>query len=300
MAVNDETNGLDMILDSCCTAMLEQGATVEACLKRFPGQQSELEPLLRVASSLSRARSVQPSMEFRTAAPQRMQNLIAQRPRSVQNDGRWAEGRSLNVPLSRSRGFGMNLQWAIVLLLCLILFVSSGIMAVSARALPGEALYSVKQAGEALRLSMATSTTERAELRMQYANERLNEALRLSGSSQPQYFEQAMQEYTRLIQSEAAYLDAQSPLKKTEKERLASELTLALEQHERQLNDLIRQAPEALLPTIQAAVKVHHDVLEQVSNSETENQGGLLPVSFHCREGFGYHYRNRRRISVDF
>src|SRR5262249_26019090 len=73
------------------------------------------------------------------------------------------------------------------LLLALVLAVGGGTVGVAAAqtSLPGSPLYSVKRAGESLRLTLTTSPDQRAMLHMDLAQARLVETLALLNKHQP-------------------------------------------------------------------------------------------------------------------
>jgi len=66
---------LTEILDDCIE-QIEKGSSIEACLAEYPDMREELEPLLRIALSISSIPKVQPSPEFVTLSKLRLINRI--------------------------------------------------------------------------------------------------------------------------------------------------------------------------------------------------------------------------------
>jgi len=56
------------ILDECLERLLTKGETIEQCLRDFPEQADELEPLLQMALATKKAITIQPRPEFRAEA----------------------------------------------------------------------------------------------------------------------------------------------------------------------------------------------------------------------------------------
>ncbi len=75
-----------------------------------------------------------------------------------------------------------TLAWSglVLILICLIGFSLSGIALASQDSLPGDSLYAVKAAIEETRLSLTLEASQRARLRMEFAERRLDEAKQLS------------------------------------------------------------------------------------------------------------------------
>ena len=123
-------------LDSCLAAIQEQGKTVQDCLTLYPALREELEPPLRLVVRLQVAHELQAPPEFRCSAAIRMSNLIAARPRELDQ-----------APKSPSRLRGvqrkLRLVWqtpqrlpvpfVVGVLVALLLLVGGGAVLVSAQ-----------------------------------------------------------------------------------------------------------------------------------------------------------------------
>lgn len=152
---------IEDILDNCLERMLK-GESVEDCLRDYPVQASELEPLLRTSFAvLQKSAAIEVNPEFKARVHSRLQGMLRARQEK-------AEKRAI-VPVWRRR-------WALAMTTVLvILFAGVGIVAASTGALPDEPLYAVKLATEQARVSLAFSDMDRTELYIQFAERRVTE-----------------------------------------------------------------------------------------------------------------------------
>jgi hypothetical protein len=153
----------DNILDECLQRLL-QGDSVEACLSRYPEHAAELEPLLRTARNTMKATDIRPRPEFRDRARYQFQMAIRE------------------MPVKESRGFFTVFKPALVtvIMLAIVLLAGGGVVAAAGNSLPGSPLYSVKLATESVRLALTPSALGKAELNAQFANERIDEIIKLA------------------------------------------------------------------------------------------------------------------------
>ncbi|HIE17624.1 MAG TPA: hypothetical protein EYP71_05460, partial [Dehalococcoidia bacterium] len=152
---------LEDIFNECYERIL-QGESFESCLRRYPEHAAELEPMLRTALGFTwRASTVQLRPEFRYWARVRLQQAqLPGQPRQAQKPGL----------------FSWRRAWAMALVAMLvILLTGGGTVAASADALPGQPLYAVKLATEQVRLALAFSESQKAEIYTQLALTRAEE-----------------------------------------------------------------------------------------------------------------------------
>jgi hypothetical protein len=149
---------LEMKLIECLDA-LAQGEAVERILARYPQEAAQLRPLLETANSLpalrmepSEAAKIKSRQQFmaqadllRRTAPRKRMGLL---PRFV-------------------TGFAAAAVVAVVL--------STGAVAASGTALPGDPLYGLKRTVEDVRLQSASSPTQRQELQHEFEQRRVDE-----------------------------------------------------------------------------------------------------------------------------
>ena len=211
------------ILDVCLEDIQSGAATIEDCLARYPEHAPELEPLLEMAVFLERAAPPKPAPAFKAAL--RRQLMDAPIPESnaapapavsagVPGDRRplappvpaWAGLTGLRAAWGRLSqamwgGQGWLTGWAprlvtgAALLFFLTVWLSTTTFA--AGSLPGEPLYSVKRAGEQVRLVLALNPFDRAQLHARLAVQRLQEAEALAARGQTAQANALVQEAQR-------------------------------------------------------------------------------------------------------
>jgi len=157
-------------LDLCLEAV-KQGKSLEECLALYPEWASQLEPLLRVAADLKHLPKPEPRPEAIRAALVKMGQALpkAKAKRVVSPILRWpAKG----IVWPRPVAIGV-----IAMASLLVLFLW-GIGSLSARSLPGHLLYPLKLTTEKVRFVLTRQPERRAELRLTFADRRLNELLK--------------------------------------------------------------------------------------------------------------------------
>ena len=151
------------LLDECLE-MIDQGASIEACLDRFPDEAEELRPLLTAARSV------------KDLADERVPVATFRQSRSKFLSAA-AEARESSRQPAR-RPFQQVLRFGLAVLLAVIVIGAAGgtgLVNASASTLPGDQLYGVKRGWEDLRLKFAASQDERLRLEDEYEKERVNE-----------------------------------------------------------------------------------------------------------------------------
>ncbi len=152
---------IEDILDNCLERLFK-GESIEDCLRDYPWQASELEPLLKTSLALlQKSAAIQPNPEFRAKVGSQLQGMLhAKREK--------AEEKAVG-PIWRRR-------WAVAMSTVLVVLLAGiGTVAASADALPDGSLYAVKLAMEQARIALAFSDTDRAELHIQFAERRATE-----------------------------------------------------------------------------------------------------------------------------
>ena len=219
---------IERILDSCLTAVLDQGQPLDSCLAAYPEQRNRLEPLLILAVGLQTAQTIEPSAEFRSVAQVRMQNLLAAHPRAtstvVNNQPRRWDGWF-------SRGAGLrrgSLAVLASLIMLIWLLVGGGIIAAAESSMPGQPFYEVKRTVERTRLALTTDEAARARLHLWTARRRMAEASALLAIGQASAIDAPLQSIDKDI---AAILEQlQGPvLTDGQRKAVATELAAQLE-----------------------------------------------------------------------
>jgi len=152
---------IEDILDNCLERLFK-GESIEDCLRDYPWQASELEPLLKTSLVLlQKSAAIQPNPEFKAKVGFQLQGMLRAK--------REKAGKKAMDPIWRR-------HWAVAMSTVLVVILAGiGTVAASADALPDESLYAVKLATEQARIALAFSDTDRVELHIQFAERRATE-----------------------------------------------------------------------------------------------------------------------------
>lgn len=170
-----KNNEFENILDECLERLIN-GETIEACLAEYPEHATELEPLLRTVMDARKAAAIEPRPEFRERAGYDFQAAIR------------------DMEPEKGRGFFEWFpRWATVVtaVVIVILLTATGTVAASTNSLPDEPLYQVKMATEAVRLTFTPSALGKAELYAKFADERVEEIIRMADEGKVEQVERA-------------------------------------------------------------------------------------------------------------
>jgi hypothetical protein len=156
------------ILDECLENML-RGKTIEQCLADYPDHAAALEPMLRTAYRARMATNIQPRPEFKDRARHQFQATI----------------REMEPKPARTRvhhGFFPSLRpvWIALAAIVAIIIAGGGTVYAAGGALPDSPLYSVKLATEQVRLFFTWSDIGKAELYAEFADERVEEIIKMA------------------------------------------------------------------------------------------------------------------------
>ena len=164
MSSREKTGNIQDILDNCIERMLK-GKTIEDCLKAYPEQARELEILLQIsAATMQSTSAIQPASKFKDRVRSRLQGMLYAR----------AEQKRAKIPIWHRR-------WAVALSTVLVIFIAGvGTVAASANALPNQTLYPIKLASEEIRLALAFSHLDKAELHIKFAQRRTAEMVEVA------------------------------------------------------------------------------------------------------------------------
>jgi hypothetical protein len=143
-----------------CLALLEQGEAIEQIITRYPELAAEIRPFLETTAQLATL-VPQPSLAAKQSSQKAFLAHAAGLKVTPVRPSAWYRLRQALLPL---------VSLAVVLILFAITAVS-----VSASAIPGDALYSVKRLVETVRLNQTSDPTAAAALIEQYRQERIRE-----------------------------------------------------------------------------------------------------------------------------
>jgi hypothetical protein len=167
-------NELEFILDSCLSQIEEGEASIDECLARYPQHAVQLQPLLRAATKLARARDVVPNPSYRMRARSQLNAYMQQNPQ-------------------RKRVSPVLWRFTIAFVTVFMLFLASG-TAFAQQALPGDTLYDWKLTSEHL---WRLTSSDQLGVDITLSNRRMNELLRVSGDEIRR--ERAIQKYEELL-----------------------------------------------------------------------------------------------------
>jgi hypothetical protein len=165
----------DNILDECLERLIN-GDAIEACLAAYPKHAVELEPLLRTAMDARKAAAIKPRPEFRGRVAYQFQAAIREM------ESKKTQRFSIWFP-----------RWATVVaaVVVIVLLAGSGTVAAASNSLPDSPLYQVKLATEAVRLALTQSPLGKAELYAKFADERVDEIVRMADKGKVEQVEKA-------------------------------------------------------------------------------------------------------------
>ncbi|MCG8346227.1 MAG: DUF5667 domain-containing protein, partial [Chloroflexales bacterium] len=167
-------DSIENIVDQCLLR-LDAGESVAECLRDFPQQAVELEPMLVAATTLQQWQAPTLAPAVREAARTKAHAAL----RSQQHPKRLGDRYGFVTGL----GGGLPLRFGFALLMALALLGSS--VAYAQASLPGDPLYGLKRASEQINASLASGTEQRLQNQLELANRRLEETSSLLRQGRP-------------------------------------------------------------------------------------------------------------------
>ncbi|MBI2854325.1 MAG: hypothetical protein HYX87_05315 [Chloroflexi bacterium] len=158
------------ILAQCLVDIRAGKSTLEECLQQHPEYAEELKSLLQLAVGLQSTRPARPSEEFKRRARARLVETM----RAAREETKLAPLERLGVP-SWTRRLAMPAAAAFIALM-VVVAAGGGTIYAAGSSLPGDALYPVKTGVEGVRLALTKDAASRADLRLEIAAQRVQEA----------------------------------------------------------------------------------------------------------------------------
>ncbi len=255
------TRKIEDIFDNCLESIFK-GESIDACLKAYPEQAPELEPLLKTSLVfMQRSSAIQPAPEFKARVHSQLQAMLYAKQKKAERRAR--------IPIWQRR-------WALAMTAILgFLLIGVGTLAASAYALPDGSLYPVKLAGEQVRMTLAFSDMDKAKLHIQFAERRAGEMVEMArqgkGNEIFMLTEQIANHLDKVYVTEKLQevevggkgpTPAPVPSERAEaygKGRGAGELEMVLGQSRAKslaaLRNALDKAPEELKPVLQQAIE---------------------------------------------
>jgi hypothetical protein len=184
-----------------CLDALAQGESVERILARYPQDAAQLRPLLETAAGLPTLR-MEPS---EAAMMQSRQKFMAQ-----------ADLLRRTTP-RKSMGFLPRFATGFIAAAVVAVALSTGAVAASGSALPGDPLYGLKRTVENAQLNFSGSTAARESLADQFAQRRRDEVNQLLSAGRPGEVEftgpiEAMQPAVWIVSNVVVQIDANTQI----------------------------------------------------------------------------------------
>jgi hypothetical protein len=167
-------NNFDNILDECLERIIK-GETVESCLKLYPEQAKELEPLLKTAVSARVMSSIQPRAEFKVRARSEFQAAV----REIQS--KKSQKVSIFSWLQWRPAWSIAAGTAAVVVIALVSMVAA-----AGNSMPNDRLYSLKIVTENVQLAVTPSEIGKAELNAKFADKRVDELIQMTSTGTSQ------------------------------------------------------------------------------------------------------------------
>ena len=234
----------DTVLGECLEQVLEEKASMEACLARYPQYAEELRQLLETALVFQQVEVPEPSREALDLAKHRLLRAVEEKRLQRTPGGflGWFVG-------------AHRLRWArAVAALVVLVAVGSTVALASGNSLPGQPLYPVKRGIEEIRLAFTFSTVGKADLHIVQAERRAEEMALMADTADAEKIgglAQAIESNLAEAQSLAARLEGteQSEEFRARLQRSAStQLSL--------LETSLAEASEEIRPAVSDAFKV--------------------------------------------
>ena len=192
------------ILDECLERLFSKGETLEQCLASYPGQATELRPLLETALAAKQASAIEPRSDFKARARY--------------------EFRSALQGMEAKRGLSFLEWWprwaTVVAIVLVLLLAGGGTVTASSGSMPNGFLYPVKIASEQVRLTLTPSKLGKAELYANLADKRVSEIVYVASKGNMEQVELTTQRLNNALTRIATLISIQ-------KERGEGELMLA-------------------------------------------------------------------------
>jgi hypothetical protein len=167
-------NELEAVLDICLNQIKDGESDIEECLALYPQQAAQLEPLLKAATKLSRAREVIPNPAYRARARAQLSIYMQQNPQ-------------------RKRVSPIFWRAAIGVMTMLVVFLATG-TSFAQQALPGDQLYDWKLTSENV---WRMTSSDQLGVDITLSNRRVGELVVVSGDQMRRA--QAMEKYEKLL-----------------------------------------------------------------------------------------------------
>jgi hypothetical protein len=252
---------LQQILEDCLE-LLEQGASIEDCLNKYPADAGELKSLLNIAQRSRR------SLHY--AIPRDAKARIRTRIMTHYDRQHWPRGQKTPI-------WSLLRRWAYVTIFVLTFLIVAGVglNVASANAVPGDTLYPVKRSFEEIQIAFSLSDMAKAETHVRLAERRINEIVELARKGESEYIPGLVSEVTANLERSEQYAsvsDADLSLFTTQLENSALGQLDQLEQIRPNITEDNREVVDAALRDTGSA---YGNVIEAATSNPPQSGGGV-------------------------
>jgi hypothetical protein len=254
---------IDQALAHCLENIKDKGSSIEDCVVQYPEHEEELVDMLELVLVLNELGNISSRPQFRENSTERLVSRLADRNTAYSEKTR---------PIKRQKQF--KLRWSFnvlrfaILGVLLLITLTGGTAFAADNAGPGDFLYDLDLAIEQIQLDLTTDVSQTAELRMNFAAERLLEAeSKLNngdidhGNAALEAYEQEMTLLSDLIASQVG----------VEKEKLTALVETASSRNQEVLETLLLSAPDPGKVGIQRAIDASTKIKEKQPQGPPED-----------------------------
>jgi len=166
-----------------CLEQLGEGDDIEKCLKRYPDQAHELEPMLRMAHMARETSAISPRREFKERARYEFRTAV--------HEVSSQEKRPL---------FGIKKRFiTAVVSLSVVLVLGCGTVVMASNSMPNNPLYAVKIASEEMQYVFTPSDIDKAKVCVMQVDRRVDEIVYLADAGDAEQIEFATERLDRCL-----------------------------------------------------------------------------------------------------
>ena len=166
------TKEFTQVLDQCLDKVLQEGATIESCLQRYPQHAAELGPLLTTVLETRRTLDFTDNAGAKDRARLALQSALRHRKASSNRRSVWGLLGAMSAQLAAPRRWATATAAAAAVL---VVVGGTGVVGASSASVPGQPLYPVKRAVEQVRLTATFNNQAKAQLYAGLASRRSQE-----------------------------------------------------------------------------------------------------------------------------
>jgi hypothetical protein len=245
--------------------------SIEECLARYPQAPQELEALLRTALQIGTPPDVEPSTAFKVQARVRLMEQISSRQNLPKTAGRFWPAISTFNPVTKMAIVAVAVGLA-------LFSVGGSTVYASQDSLPGDTLYGVKLVSEQVRAALTVSSSEKTELYLSLAENRIEEMAALADSIRTKDVGSAADGFEKALGRALSAAGDQPGLFET--------VSLATPHYLAVLDSVYDRVPDAAKPAVTAAreasIKNQQAALKAVAK---DNPGRAVEINLAAMDG---------------